>query len=549
MQSKNILHYIFIAILFIAGTESTAQTNKPKLVVGVVIDQMRYEYLHRFADHYGETGFKRLIREGFSLKNVHYNYIPTKTAPGHSSIYSGTTPAVHGIIGNNWYDRTTKKEVYCVTDRSEKTIGSASTRGQASPRKMITSTVTDELRLSNQMQSKVISISIKDRGAVLPGGHTANGAYWYDIETGDFISSSYYMNELPEWATNYNQKKEAQKYMNSTWATKFPIKEYTMSRVDNYSAEGKLLNEETPSFPHDLSKLTADKVKKYEVVKYTPFANTMTTDFTIEALNNELLGKGEFTDFLTVSYSATDYIGHKFGPNSVELEDTYLRLDDEISRLLESLDKSIGKGNYTLFLTADHAALDIPAYLKEKKIPSGSFNSRTLVANLNNYLSKKYGEGSYVERCMNLQLYFNWKEVSSKKINTQEFFQKCYQFIMTQPGVMQAYSANSMLNGDFNEGGVKGTLIRGFNHRRSGEIMIVLEPNWFDDLWGDAADHGSGFTYDTHVPLIFFGSGIKQGSTVKYHPITDIAPTISTLLNIKFPNGTTGNPIVELLDE
>lgn len=548
MLAKKTFLYTFIIILSAISNNILAQSDKPKLVVGIVVDQMRYEYLHRFAEHYGNTGFNRLIDNGFSLKNGHYNFIPTKTAPGHSSIYSGTTPAIHGIIGNNWYDRTTKKEIYCVTDETEKTIGSNTSRGQVSPRRLLTSTVTDELRLSNQMQSKVISISVKDRGAVLPGGHSANAAYWYDVETGDFISSSYYLDKLPTWAINYNKKKEAQRFLKSTWTTKFPITEYTMSREDNFAGEGKLLDEKTPTFPHDLSKLTINKEKKHEVVKYTPFINTMTTDFVIEALKNEKLGTGKYTDFLAISYSATDYIGHKFGPNSIELEDTYLRLDDEISRLLKTLDETVGKDNYTLFLTADHAVLDIPSYLKEKKIPGGDFNSRTLVTNLNGYLSNVYGEGEYVEHCMNLQLYFNWKEVNSKKINTQEFFQKCYQFIMTQPGIMQAHSANSMLNGAYDEAGIKGTLIRGFNHRRSGEIMLVLEPNWFDHIWEDAADHGSGYSYDTHVPIIFYGWGIKQGSTVKYHPITDIAPTISTLLNIKFPNGTTGQPIAEILD-
>lgn len=548
MKIKKTIHFLVLTAIFLIQFNTMAQSKKPKLVVGVVVDQMRYEYLYRFSEHYGANGFNRLLDNGFSLKNGHYNYIPTKTAPGHASIYSGTTPALHGIIGNNWYDRTTKKEVYCVTDLNEKTVGSATSRGQVSPRRLITSTIGDELRLSNQMQSKVISISGKDRGAVLSGGHTASAAYWYDIETGDFISSSYYIDQLPPWAVDYNKKKEAQRYLKTTWSTKLPIKSYAASRIDNYTGEGKLLNEETPTFPHDLSKLTVDKVKKSEVIKYTPFLNTMTTDFAIEALKNEKIGTGQYTDFLTISYSATDYIGHKFGPNSIELEDTYLRLDDEISRLLKSLDETVGEGNYTIFLTADHAVLDMPAYLIEKKIPGGNFNSRTLTSNLNKFLSNTYGEGKYVEHCMNLQLYFSWKEVNGKKINTQEFFQKCYQFIMTQPGIMQAYSANSMLNGVFGETGIKGNLIRGFNHRRSGEIMLVLEPNWFDNLWGDAADHGSGYTYDTHVPVIFYGWGIKQGSSSLYHPITDIAPTISTLLQIKFPNGTTGNPISEILD-
>ncbi len=548
MLTKKTYFPLFIASLFLLVTDTLAQDSKPKLVVGVVVDQMRYEYLHRFSDHYGDDGFKRLINEGFSLKNGHHNYIPTKTACGHSSIYSGTTPAIHGIIGNYWYDRTTKQTVYCATDRTEKTVGSSTARGEVSPRRLITSTITDELRLSNQMRSKVISISVKDRGAVFPGGHSANAAYWYDVETGDFISSSYYMDKLPSWASEYNKKREAHRYLQSTWTTKLPIGEYTASRVDDYAEEGRLLDEKTPTFPHNFGKLKIDKKKKYGIIRYSPFINTMTTDFVIEALENEKLGKGNHTDFLAISYSATDYVGHHFGPNSVELEDTYLRLDDEISRLLITLDEKIGKGNYTLFLTSDHAAVDIPEYLVEKKMNAGNFDSRVLISNLNKFLSQSYGEGEYVEYCMNLQLYFDWNLVNSKKINTQDFFQKCYQFILSQPGILQVYSANSLINGAFDEGGLKGSLIRGFNHKRSGEIMLVLKPNWFNDIWDNPADHGSGYTYDTHVPIIFYGWGIKQGSTVKYHSITDIAPTISTLLNIKFPNGATGQPIVEILE-
>lgn len=522
--------------------------QKPKLLVGVVVDQMRYEYLHRFAKHYGDKGFKRLMNEGFVLKNGHYNYIPTKTAPGHSSIYTGTTPAIHGIIGNDWYDRTVQKSVYCVADNTEQTVGSSTILGQVSPRKLIASTVTDELRLSNQMKSKVVSISLKDRSAVLPGGHSANSAYWFDLEKGNFITSSYYMKVLPDWVDKYNSKRVADRYLKATWNIKIPLADYIASREDNYPGENKLRNEPTPTFPHYLNKLSVNESQKYNVLKYTPFANTMTTDFAIEALTNESLGQGDYTDFLAISYSAPDYVGHKFGPNSIEMEDTYLRMDDEIARILGALDQKVGKGNYTLFLTADHAVLDMPEYLKEKKIRSGNFYSGKLVNSLNEYLSQQYGDSNYIEHSINLQIYFNWAEVNTKKINTQEFFQKCYRFIMAQPGVMQVYSANSMINGTFDESGIKGALIRGFNHKRSGDIMLVLEPNWFDDSWGDAADHGSGFSYDTHVPIIFFGNGIKKGSTVKYHPITDIAPTISTLLNIKFPNGNTGQPIEELLE-
>ena len=522
--------------------------EKPKLVVGIVVDQMRYEYLHRFESKFGEEGFKRLMNKGYNFKNAHFNYIPTKTAPGHASIYTGSTPAVHGIIGNEWYDKVSEEVIYCTTDSEFKTIGSTSTRGQSSPKYLIPTTLTDEFRLANQMQSRVVSISVKDRGAIFPGGHTANAAYWYDIETGKFISSSYYMENLPKWATEFNNKKQSDGYLKSVWDTKLPIEQYVESRIDDFKTEGKIADESSPIFPHDFSKMTLDNTKKYNSLKYSPFANTLTTDFVVSALNNEKLGAGEFSDFLAISYSASDYVGHKFGPNSIEVEDIYLRLDDELARLLKELDNKIGNGNYLVFLTADHAVLEIPEFLSSKNIPSGLTNSTILSEKLNKHLTDTFGEGEWITKCKNLQLYFNWNTINSSNVSEEKIINTTIRFLIAQKEIANAYSSKQMLDGDYNEGGLKGSLIRGFNQERSGDILFSLHPGWYDNLWDDAADHGSGYSYDTHVPLLFYGWNIKQGSSVEYHPITDIAPTISTLLNIKLPSGCTGQPIKELFE-
>lgn len=543
IKSISLTIFIFLSFLKLQAQE------KPKLIVGIVVDQMRYEYLHRFAGKYGDNGFKKLMNEGFNVRNGHYNYIPTKTAPGHSSIYTGTTPSVHGVIANEWYDRKAGKLIDGATDTNFATVGSYSKRGQISPNHLKTTTITDELRLSNQMRSKVISISMKDRASVFPGGHTANAAFWYDVESGNFISSTYYIDKLPKWAADFNQKKLSEKYLKSVWNTKLPIEQYTESREDNFIKEGLMNGEQTPTFPHDYSKMTHSEKKRFDMIHYSPFSNTLVTDFALEALQNEKLGQGEYTDFLAISFSATDKVGHKFGPNSIEVEDLYLRLDDELERLLKGLDEKIGSGNYLVFLTADHAVADIPLFLKQKKIPSGLINSNDLYQNMNNHLTDKFGEGKWILSCKNSQVFLNWELISAKKIHKDEISQWIVEYLLDLEAIADVFTAEQIIAGDYNEGGVKGALIRGYNRERSGDLLFNLNSGWFDDLWGDGSDHSTFYSYDTHVPMLFYGWGIKKGSTVRYHPITDIAPTISTLLNIKFPSGCSGQPIAELFED
>ena len=341
----------------------------------------------------------------------------------------------------------------------------------------------------------------------------------------------------------------SEKYLKSVWNTKLPIEQYTESRADNFIKEGLMNGEKTPTFPHDYSKMTHSENKRFDMIHYSPFSNTLVTDFALEALNNENLGQGEYTDFLAISFSATDKIGHKFGPNSIEVEDLYLRLDDELARLLEGLDEKIGNGNYLVFLTADHAVVDIPLFLKEKKIPSGLFNSIDMCQKMNNYLADKYGDGEWILSCKNSQVFLNWELISANKIDKDEVTRWVVKYLLDMEAIGDVFTAEQIIAGDYNEGGVKGALIRGFNRERSGDLLFNLNSGWFDDLWGDGSDHSTVYSYDTHVPMLFYGWGIKKGSTVRYHPITDIAPTISTLLNIKFPSGCSGQPIAELFEE
>lgn len=539
-------HFIHISLLLCITFGAIAQGQQPKLVVGIVVDQMRHEYLYRYNSKFGEDGFKRLMTDGFVMKNAHYNYVPTYTGPGHASIYTGTTPAVHGIIANSWYDKVSKSKVYCAQDDDQKVVGSETGYGKISTKRMLSTTISDELRLSTQMKSKVIAVSIKDRGASLPGGHTANAAYWYDVTSGNFISSTFYMNALPIWVQNFNNQKLVDKYMSQKWTPVLPIKEYTESTKDDAPYERVPPSMSSPTFPYDFKKITEKTGRRYAMLPMSPFGNSLVAQMSIATLENENLGKDEYTDLLAVSFSATDVIGHSFGPNSIEVEDTYIRLDQDIASLLTKLDEQVGKGNYTVFLTADHAVVDIPQSLIDKKIPAGYFNTTDAKTKITKQLNELYGEGEWVESVGNMQVFLNHELINEKKINSEELSKKAAAYTLALNGISATYTSNEIKIGDFSEGGIKGSLIRGYHQKRSGDILFVMEPAWYEGEPPYGTTHGSGYTYDTHVPMIFYGWGIKRGSSVKYHPITDIAPTISALLNIKFPNGTTGNPIEEI---
>ncbi|MDP5062111.1 MAG: alkaline phosphatase family protein [Maribacter sp.] len=516
---------------------------KPKLVVGIVVDQMRYDYLTRFYDHFGNDGFKRLVEQGFNCKNNHFNYAPTSTGPGHTSVYTGTTPAVHGIIGNNWYDKELDKSVYCAGDDSYTSVGTTSDAGQMSPHRMGVTTITDELRLNNQMQGKTIAIALKDRGAVLPGGHTANAAYWFHgANEGNWITSSYYMNELPKWVNDFNSSGTAQSYKRE-WNTLKDIKEYKESGTDINLFEGKFEGESTTSFPHNTPALL-DKTKDFDIIKATPFGNSLTADFAIEALKQEGLGKDDITDFLAVSFSSTDYVGHMYGVNSKEVQDTYLRLDADLERLFKALDKNVGEGQYTLFLTADHAAIEVPTYLKSVKIPSGYIETAANKKRLAEFLQYKYGTEDIVKNYSNDQIFLDHKIVKNLDLSLAEVQVEIAQEILDYDAIDRVYTANQMWSTNYTSG-IPYILQNGYNQKRSGDVLVVLKPG-FISYGSTGSTHGSPQIYDTHAPLLFYGLGIKPGSTINRTEIPDIAPTISALLGISFPNGTTGKPITEV---
>ena len=546
---KNIaLSLLFTLLIFPVFSQENLKTQpgakKPALVVGIVVDQMRYDYLTRFWNRYEEDGFKRLIGEGFNFKNAHFNYIPTYTAPGHASVFTGTTPQNHGIIGNNWYNKFEKKDVYNAGDENVQSVGTTSNAGKMSPHRMLVTTVADENRMFTQMRGKTIGIGMKDRGAILPAGHTANAAYWFQgSDEGKWITSTFYMKELPNWVENFNNSGKANSYV-KVWNTLHDIKTYTESGSDKNEFEGGFSGQTT--FPYDLKKLS-EKEDKYELVKVSPYGNNLTTDFAIAAIEGEVLGQDEYTDFLTISYSSPDYIGHNFGVNSKEVQDTYLRLDQDMARLLNYLDEKVGIGNYTVFLTSDHGGVDVPAYLKSLKIPGGYFDNTGFKAKLNNFIEEEFDETGLIEMVSNYQIFFDYNALRDADIKASVLENSIAHFILQYPQVSNVYTRSQLQSGSFTNGTAK-LIQNGFNQRRSGDVVMVLNPSTI--VYSETGStHGSGFSYDTHAPMLFFGSGIPQGSSLERAEIIDIAPTISALLGISNPNAATGKPLSVMLEK
>jgi len=516
---------------------SSSDLDKPKLVVSIVVDQMRFDNLDKYNGSYSDNGFKRLIREGFNLKNNHFNYVPTVTGPGHASISTGSTPKTHGIAGNNWFDKKTRKDVYCTTDLDYENLGGNAYSAKMSPNNLLVETLGDLNRIENDMNSKTISIAIKDRGSILMGGKKANAAYWfYGKDKGEWVSSKYYMQELPDWVNSFNNSGFISTYIRE-WNTLYDINSYNESRSDDNKFEKSFKGDPSVTFPYDLNKLK-DLNDGYDMLKETPFGNSLTTDFAIEAISNEKLGKDQYTDVLTISYSSTDYIGHNFGVDAKETQDAYLRLDLEIERLLNFLDSHVGKNEYTLFLTADHGAAKIPAYLNSIGVKSQNIEEGTVKNILNDVLFKSFGSNQLISKIMNSQIYLNDYTINSLNLNLDIIEKTIINTLSQLDFIDKVYTSNEIINGNF-DSGYELLIQNGYNIPRSGDIIFKLKENVIS-YGNKGTTHGSGYTYDTHVPLIFFGKKIVQGESNVKTKITDIAPTIAKLLGLKQMSDSTG---------
>jgi hypothetical protein len=530
---------LFGTILCTLG--ASAQVRRPKLVVGIMIDQMRWDYLYRYYDRYPEGGFKRLLGEGFSCENTMIPYIPTYTACGHSCVYTGSVPAVHGMTGNNWFDNDKGREVYCTEDDSVQTVGSTSDEGRESPRNLLTTTVTDELRLATNFGSKVIGISFKDRASILPAGHLANAAYWYDHKTGAFISSTYYEKDLPDWVKAFNAQKRPDAFYKEGWNTVYPRSTYTQSTADSVAWEGRPFGADQAGFPYDLSRFVG---KNYGALGNTPFGNSIVEELCKAALDGEQLGKGKNTDFLAVSFSSTDYVGHAFGPNSIEAEDTYLRLDRTLADLLATLDEKIGKGQYLVFLTADHGAAHAAGFLQEHHVPAGTVSLAAWRKGLEDRIEKVFFTPRLIRDVVNYQVYLNHPLMDSMMLDPRKVENEVVRYLMTQPGVARAFALSRMDNEPLPDV-IRTSVENCYFPRRSGDIQVLLMPAWMEG-GKTGTTHGLWNPYDAHIPLVWYGWGVKPGHLNRTVYMTDIAVTLAAKLHIQMPNGAIGHVIEEV---
>lgn len=538
-----VIFIYLVTFLLCTSVKAQKQLQQPRLVVGIVVDQMRWDYLYKYYDEYSEDGFKKLMREGYNCQNTMINYLPSFTGPGHASIYTGTVPALHGIAANDWI-LPNGKGMYCVEDGSVQSIGGSNRAGAMSPANMIATTITDELEIVTQQKAKVFGVGIKDRGSILPAGHAADGAFWFDDSTGNFISSSFYIQELPKWVNAFNDQRLADKYMDYIWNLSKPLNEYNHSTTDNIAWEGKFPGERTPVFPHRTPKKEG---RGYNGIRYMPVGNTLTLDFAKECVRAEGMGKDDITDFLAITLSTTDYAGHTFGPDALEMEDMYLRLDKEIAGLLKYLNEQVGKGQYTIFLTADHGATHNAGYMNSLRIPAGSETQVEATDRLNAHLESRFGNKEIINGLYNYQVYLNEEVIAKSKIDREGLKIVIEKWLYEQDEVAYVIDMENMDKAVV-PAQLKEMVINGYYRGRSGVMQVIMQPGWYSGYGKTGTTHGSWNPYDTHIPLLWYGHGIKAGETYRTISITDIAPTLAALLHIQMPSASTGHVITELFE-
>ena len=545
------MRFLLLATICLVTVNLSAQNaqkdrSKPKLVIGIVVDQMRWDNVNRYSQFFkSKNGFLKLANEGASCNYTLIPYVHTVTACGHAAIYTGSVPAIHGIVGNSWFNNLTSKTEYCVEDKSVNSIGSNNqVSGKMSPKNLWTSTIGDELKLSNNFKSKVIGISLKDRGAILPAGHAANAAYWYDQETGNMISSTYYQQNLPQWASNFNNLKKVDEYYRHGWDLSLPREVYEKNcDADVNDYETGFYDEKVKiNFPFDLTKLIG---KDYKRLFSIPQGNNLVADFAKEAIKNEKLGEDSITDILTLSFSSPDYIGHNFGPYSWESLDGYIKLDEVLADFFAYLDKQVGKDNYTLFLTADHAIAPIPGFAKKNKLPADYYVSADISKDLNNLLASNNLKKELISSVYESTIYFNHKLMDSLQITDAQLTQLVTKFLESKPNVLQVVNNRNAALAPLPQL-IREMLLNGYTPQRSGDLTVLLKSGVIDG-YPTGASHGVFYNYDSHIPLYFYGKGIKKGNVNSLNYMTDIAPTNTTLLGIHMPSGSIGKTMLEVL--
>ena len=548
MKSRPLCIVIFLFLInyvCIPQDNTRIPSENPRLIIGIIVSQMRSDFIYRFWDKYEENGFKKLITRGTYCKNASFNYLLSQEGVGHATIATGALPASHGIVSKEWYLSLQDKIVQNIEDEKYNTVGGSYESGKCSPENLMCTTFSDELRLSNNLKSKVFGISLDPAPAILSSGHTANGVYWFDEKSGNWVTSTYYADSLPSWVRDFNSRKFQDVYLEREWNTLLPVKNYTESLPDNNKYEKGIKGQTV--FPYNLYELANVKKRKtdYNVLKSTPFGNSFVKDFAISCIVNENLGKDKYPDVLNICFTSTENIGSLFGPNSVEVEDAFLRLDQELAHFLNFIDETIGKENVLIYLTSDHGISHMPDYLNDFKIPAGYFNDKGAVALLKSALNNVYGQGDWVKAYNSQQVYLNRTLIEDAKIPLNEIQDYAARFLLQFSGVANTVTSTTLQTTNFS-GGIFEKIQNGFNQKRSGDVIINLKSGWIEK-GEESSNKGLSYAYDSRIPIIWYGWKIGRNTILKPVDIRDIAPTISAFLNITYPNACTGNPVLELI--
>ena len=516
-----------LAVLLCLGYSCAASAPapppaKPKLILAVVVDQFRYEYLSRFRSSYS-SGFKKILTEGAVFEDAHHIHFPTVTAIGHSTFLSGATPSLSGIVGNEWFERETGKVVTSVSDPEAKLVGSGADAGGSSPRRLLVSTVGDEIKMAGQ-ESKVIGVSIKDRAAILPAGHMADGAYWFDDKSKHWVTSTYYKETLPQWVEEINENKPSARATNAKW---YP--------VDAQSGSAKAFC--TMGQPEN-------GVPKCRSLEATPWGNEMIEDFAEHALRGENLGHHSGTDILSVSFSSNDYVGHAMGPDSPEVRDMSIRTDRMLGKLFDAVSKSVGMENVLFVMTADHGVAPVPEVNEARHMIGGRNSQPALLKAMSDALAAKYGPGQWIIGTAGPIPYLNTQLIESKNLSAAEVEQTAAEAVRRMPHVFRVYTREQLLKGEVLDDHVSTAVRNGFYQKRSGDVIVIPEAFYIYEKTGTS--HGTPFSYDTHVPVIFMGAGIHAGHYYEKIAVNDIAPTLAAIVGVEEPSGSVGRVLQEM---
>lgn len=538
---------LLCSFLSLSGQGAYLPPDKPSLIIGIVVEQLRFDQIERFRDRLSENGIKRMINEGTFFRNASFDYMLTQSAPGFSTISTGTEPSYHGITSDNWYLPLKNEFIYCTKDVSVNPVGGSYESGLHSPVNLNASTFADELKIATGKRSKVFAVGIKEHSAIFSAGHAADGAFWYDNTTGTWMSSTYFMDNLPAWVNDFNAMKYSETYLNTTWNLLRQAADYSVCLPDSNKFEIGFngLNH----FPYDVNKMSKpagrNSTRNFAFLRETPFSDAFTTDFAVRLIEKEDMGKDEIPDFLAICFSSTDYIGHRFGPSSVETGDAILRLDKDIETLLNYLNNNLGKRNVLIYFTSSHGISEIPSIMENTRIPAGYFKQNQALQLLRSYLNAVYGEGDWVKGFSDRQIFLNRTLIEDARIPIEEIQKKTARFLTQFTGVASAYPYYAFEANDFGNGHLN-RIVNNFSPQRSGDVIITLNPGWVEKEGDQMTNHNSPYEYDSHVPLIWYGWTVNRSTVMRKVNMTDIAATLSSLCRIPYPNACTGEPMSEL---